>query len=76
MWFEKARLEELVQTRESIHPDAWYQNCAGFALGVQGWWSPGEDERWFCDTAWDYGKNNNGWRHFENRHFLNVTFLT
>lgn len=64
MWMPKERIQEIRGTNKLLERE--YTNCGGFALGTGGWYSPGNNERWFCDNAWEC-RNNEQWRRFEKR---------
>lgn len=45
MWIDKLSLEQSVDclAKELSHSSSWYINCAGYAFGVDGWYTPIKD---------------------------------
>jgi len=65
MWVGKEELEKC-SCDHVAHPASWYQNCGGFALGIEGWYMPTENtEEYLSDFR--KAERKNMWRPLEEK---------
>lgn len=64
MWLDKDTIDKLCHEKD--REKSFYQNCGGFALGIDSWYQLGPTVDWFNRCSSHCSKKG-GWRDFERR---------
>jgi hypothetical protein len=62
MWLNRDEINKICN--ETNREDSYYQNCGGYALGIDSWYQLGPDVNWFNEGLSRCSRKG-GWREFE-----------